>query len=109
MLLNKEKTDKQKHLTTKELNILIIEKKGNKMKVSELIKELQELENQDAYVVVRGYEGGVDDVNEIEKMKIIRNYNTESFYGSHEELDEYEVKSGRMNPKDAVISYLLSV
>jgi hypothetical protein len=35
------------------------------MTVAELIKELSKLENQDARAVVRGYEGGVDDVDEI--------------------------------------------
>jgi len=59
------------------------------MTVAELIKELSKLENQDARAVVRGYEGGVDDVDEITFMKISLDANKGTwYYGCHEEIYE---------------------
>ncbi len=57
------------------------------MKVSELIKQLEALP-PNHYVVVRGYEGGVDDVNSITVRNIRRDLNREHYYGSHEVTKE---------------------
>ena len=53
------------------------------------IKELKELLNQydeNYCVVVDGYEGGYDDLlkNGIYTIDIVRNVNSESFYGNHD-------------------------
>jgi len=65
------------------------------MKVKELIAKLQEAdENLD--VVMSGYEGGKEDVEEIEVIKIKKDVNTEWWYGKHEEVTgkgEYDCKA----------------
>ena len=53
------------------------------MKVSELINRLSDL-NQDAEVVVNGYEGGVKSVKSIDRGILSRNVNTGWWYGEHE-------------------------
>lgn len=53
------------------------------MKVSELINRLSDL-NQDAEVIVSGYEGGVKSVKSIDRGILSRNVNTEWYYGEHE-------------------------
>ncbi len=53
------------------------------MKVNELIAQLSDLP-PDADVVVKGYEGGVDDVVDIHIVMIRRDVNNEWFYGKHE-------------------------
>lgn len=54
------------------------------MTIAELIKKLQEYP-EDTRVVIRGYEGGLNDVDEVELTKIYLNYYTASYYGKHEE------------------------
>ena len=57
------------------------------MKIKELIEQLQQLDPE-AYVFVRGYEGGVDDVNTIgEPTDVILDINTAWYYGKHECAD----------------------
>lgn len=56
------------------------------MTVRELIECLQDMP-QDYMVVVRGYEGGVDEVTELENTRIALDVNEEWNYGSHELLD----------------------
>jgi len=58
------------------------------MTIAELIEKLKEYP-QDLRVVVRGYEGGVDDVSCFEEMEIYLNYNSSWWYGKHEEVDPY--------------------
>lgn len=53
------------------------------MKVSELINRLSDL-NQDAEVVVNGYEGGVKSAKYIDRGILSRNVNTSWWYGEHE-------------------------
>lgn len=55
------------------------------MKLKDLIKELQTFEDQEQIVVIPGYEGGLDDVTNIEQIFINLNVNTASYYGPHEE------------------------
>jgi hypothetical protein len=56
------------------------------MTIAELIEELQNYP-QDTRVVVRGYEGGVNDVDYVEETEIYLNYNTASYYGKHEVVE----------------------
>jgi hypothetical protein len=57
------------------------------MKVKELIESLQK-QDQDARVVIRGYEGGVNDVDGCEVVTIAVNANTAWYYGKHETVTE---------------------
>jgi hypothetical protein len=52
------------------------------MRVDELIALLSEMP-EDAGVVVRGYEGGVDDVVDVKLVPIQRNVHEEWYYGRH--------------------------
>jgi len=54
--------------------------------VAELIENLQNLP-QEHMVVIRGYEGGVDEVTVLEEARIALDVNEEWCYGSHELLD----------------------
>lgn len=56
------------------------------MTIAELIKELEKYP-QDTRVVVRGYEGGVNDVDTIEETEIYLNYRTVRWCGKHEEVE----------------------
>ena len=62
------------------------------MTVSELIEELSKLEDQNARVVVRGYEGGVNDLrSDFDYIKIALDINLDTwYYGDHEVVDIHE-------------------
>jgi hypothetical protein len=53
------------------------------MNVDQLIKRLQ-MYPPDLRVVVRGYEGGYNDVDTFENLKIVLDYHSEWYYGKHE-------------------------
>jgi len=55
------------------------------MNVGQLIEQLKNYP-QDLRVVVRGYEGGYNDVDIFEKLKIVLDYHSEWYYGKHEQL-----------------------
>ncbi len=55
------------------------------MKVKELIEKLKELD-QEAKVVISGYEGGVKEVTTSQLVTIALNVNDEWYYGEHELL-----------------------
>lgn len=57
------------------------------MKVKELIKALEQFD-QDAMVVVSGYEGGYNYVDQFEEFKIKENVYTEWYYGQHDRTDD---------------------
>tara|TARA_Y100001963_G_scaffold142128_1_gene211231 strand:+ start:346 stop:666 length:321 start_codon:yes stop_codon:yes gene_type:complete len=57
-----------------------------KVTVNQLIERLQEMP-QDNIVVIRGYEGGVDEVTVLEDVRVELDVNAEWNYGSHEVLD----------------------
>jgi hypothetical protein len=59
------------------------------MTVQELIKILETL-NPETRVVVKGYEGGVDDVQSVASVLIALNQNTEWYYGKHGIANSYE-------------------
>ena len=56
------------------------------MKVIDLLTLLSEMP-ADADVVLKGYEGGVDDVLNVKLVKIKRDVHAEWYYGRHE-IDE---------------------
>ena len=57
------------------------------MTVAQLIESLKNYP-PDLQVVVSGYEGGYNDVGRFEKIKIIRDYNKEWYYGKHERVED---------------------
>jgi hypothetical protein len=57
------------------------------MKVKELIEALSQLDPE-LMVVIKGYEGGVDEVSRYELCNIELNVNDEWYYGKHEILAE---------------------
>ncbi len=56
------------------------------MNVSELIEKLKDFPPY-TRVVVRGYEGGIDDVDEIEEIEVYLNCRTLLCYGPHIEVE----------------------
>ncbi|MEA3370314.1 MAG: hypothetical protein U9Q40_03170 [Campylobacterota bacterium] len=63
------------------------------MNVKELIRALEEYP-KDMKVVVRGYESGVNDVENLSSYDVFLNCNTEWYYGKHE-CAEYYYGSGK--------------
>ena len=56
------------------------------MNVGQLIEQLKNYP-QDLRVVVCGYEGGYNDVDTFENLKIVLNYHEEWYYGKHEDAE----------------------
>jgi|688.fasta_scaffold25145_4 hypothetical protein len=56
------------------------------MNVGQLIEQLKNYP-QDLRVVVNGYEGGYNDVDIFENLKIVLNYHEEWYYGKHEDAE----------------------
>jgi hypothetical protein len=54
------------------------------MTKKELIDLLSKIDGDDTRIFIRGYEGGLDDVSNIEIEKISLDINTEWYYGKHE-------------------------
>ena len=52
------------------------------MTKAELIEMMSEYP-EDTMVVIQGYEGGLEDITEVEKIKLKLNYNTSWYYGPH--------------------------
>jgi hypothetical protein len=69
------------------------------MTVKQLIEQLSTIEDQDARVMTSGYEGGFDDVENLnlEPVDMALNVNDEWYYGAHEvaedryHLDKFQV------------------
>lgn len=59
------------------------------MKVKELIEKLQSLDPEHM-LVINGYEGGVNEVSEVETIRILTDQNKEWYYGKHEEVGSYD-------------------
>ena len=68
------------------------------MKVKELIEKLSQLDPE-LMVVIRGYEGGVDEVSDYGLCDIELNVNDEWYYGKHEVLE----KRDKPRKKDSTI------
>lgn len=61
------------------------------MKVKDLITLLSQMPAE-VDVVVKGYEGGVDDVVNMKLVKIKRDVHSEWYYGRHEIDDEGDIQ-----------------
>lgn len=64
------------------------------MTVEQLIEKLSTLDPT-LEVYIRGYEDGYDDVVAFESVTVCKNFNTEWYYGKHE-----EVSNTTMSPAD---------
>ena len=53
------------------------------MKVKELIEKLQRYDSE-TMIVVNGYEGGYDEIEEVKEIKLKLNVNEAWYYGKHE-------------------------
>ena len=82
------------------------------MTVKQLIEILQQIEDQNTTVMVRGYERGVDDIviqNGIDNntpaiQQVALNVNEEWYYGRHERVDDmYDVSNGEYHIVKAII------
>ena len=71
------------------------------MNVNQLIKRLQ-MYPPDLRVVVRGYEGGYNDVDIFENLKIVLNYHEEWYYGKHEDASTIYNEEVKANVVDAL-------
>ena len=56
------------------------------MNVGQLIEQLKNYP-QDLRVVVRGYEGGYNDVDTFENLKLVLDYHSAWYYGKHEDVE----------------------
>jgi hypothetical protein len=85
------------------------------MTVRELIESLSKIEDQDIRVMVKGYEGGVDDIvigNGIDNSTIVipaiqyvaLNVNEEWYYGRHERVDDmYDATNSNYHVIKAIV------
>lgn len=60
------------------------------MTVAELIAALKALKSPNARVYVRGYEAGVNDVDNLVGVKVERDHYTDWYYGQHREAYDDE-------------------
>ena len=58
------------------------------MTVAKLIEKLKEMP-KDAMVVIRGYEGGVDEADSIKECSILTDFYEEDYNGAHEIVSDY--------------------
>lgn len=65
------------------------------MTVAELIETLNAIDDKSQRVVIKGYEGGYQDVTEVEHITLVLNVNTAWYYGEHEELSPFINTEGR--------------
>ena len=61
------------------------------MTAKELIEHLQTL-SPDTRICIKGYEDGVDYVSLLRKAKILKDRNSEWYYGSHQEVLDIDGK-----------------
>ena len=82
------------------------------MTVRELIESLSKIEDKEIRVMVRGYEGGVNDMvigNGIEDntpaiQYVALDVNTEWYYGTHERVDDmYDATSSEYHIVKAIV------
>ena len=72
------------------------------MTVRELVALLSSLEHQDRRIVVNGYEGGLEDIREIEECGLIVNgYKDQAYMGTHEEVWD------KIGPPPDEVAYLI--
>ena len=76
------------------------------MTVRELIESLSKIEDQDIRVMTRGYEGGVNDIedNTPAIIHVALDVNEEWYYGTHERVDDmYDATSSKYHIVKAII------
>lgn len=82
------------------------------MTVRELIESLNKIEDKEIRVMVRGYEGGVNDMviansigdNTPAIVHVALNVNTEWYYGKHERVDDmYDATRSKYHTVKAII------
>ena len=75
------------------------------MTVQQLIKVLSQFEDQNLEVMVKGYEGGVEDIENIipEIVNVALGVNTEWWNGSHEVVSEDHTHTDKQIVKAIVI------
>ena len=71
------------------------------MNVDQLIKRLQ-MYPPDLRVVVRGYEGGYNDVDTFENIKILLDYHSAWYYGKHEDASFIQNEETKANAVGAL-------
>ena len=71
------------------------------MTVSQLIEQLKNYP-PDLRVVSRGYEGGYNDVDTFENLKIVLDHNEEWYYGKHEDASFIRNEEAKANAVDAL-------
>ncbi len=74
------------------------------MTVQQLIEMLSQIEDQQTTVMVKGYEGGVDDIsnNTPEILKVRLNVNTQWYYGRHE-IVQHDTPLNKSNTITAIL------
>ena len=76
------------------------------MTVKELIEVLSKIEDQEVRVMVKGYEGGVDDIdnNTPGIIHIALDVNEKWYYGNHEPVDNmYDANSNNYQIVKAIL------
>ena len=75
------------------------------MTVRELIKILEQIQDQDVRVMVKGYEQGIDDIADIipEVINVALNVNPEWWNGSHEQVSDDHTYTDREIVKAVII------
>ena len=68
------------------------------MTVKELIQQLQNMPPEQL-VVIRGLEGGVDEVSDLENVRVALDVNEDWYYGAHEILDPRD----HGDPQDEIV------
>jgi hypothetical protein len=78
------------------------------MTVQELIEKLQFLDPE-LSVFIDGYEGGCNDLSEVEDIEVIREVNEKWYYGSHEKIKDLHedviemfAKKGKLRVKGVI-------
>lgn len=76
------------------------------MTVKQLIEILQQIQDQDTMVMVKGYERGYDDINDIipEPITLALNVNEEWWDGKHEVLSEDHTYTDKQIVKAIILS-----
>ena len=79
------------------------------MTVKELIEKLQSLD-QELPVFIDGYEGGCNDLTDLENIEVVKDVNTAWYYGSHEKIDDLHeevlekfIKKGKLQVKGVIV------
>jgi hypothetical protein len=79
------------------------------MTVKELIEKLQSLD-QELPVFIDGYEGGCNDLTDLENIEVVKDVNTKWYYGSHEKINDLHeevlekfVKKGKHPVKGVIV------